>query len=275
VVSVGRPGPHRHRRGAGKRPAILPDNPGQTRTGCRALNEPDVDELVGSFGADLRRLRFEAGEPAFRSLAHTTGYGRTTLHDALKGDRLPALDVTLGLVRALRGNEDEWRARWVAARAALDARRSPAPAATPNGDVSDRQNADGRRADRGGPELDGGRKSPGRRPKGRKSLIAAIAGALLIAVAVLVVNLLTRDDPSRLIRDRCEHVRQYRITTSGNVLSSGGEVVGTVVAGDMFKAQRTNGLPYFKHRYYGTVLRTGAWGYVDQSKLQFSANTCL
>src|SRR5437773_12130170 len=68
-----RPGPHRHRRGVDARPAILPDIPGQTRTGCRALNELEIDELVGRFGADLRRLRIEAGEPAFRNLAHSTG----------------------------------------------------------------------------------------------------------------------------------------------------------------------------------------------------------
>ena len=34
-----------------------------------------------------------------------------------------------------------------------------------------------------------------------------------------MVNRVTGDDPTRLVRDRCEPVRQYRITASGNVLA--------------------------------------------------------
>jgi hypothetical protein len=239
------------------------------------LGQPEVDELVAAFGAELRRLRIEAGEPAFRSRAHSTGYGRTTLHDALQGNRLPTLDVTLGLVRALGGNEDEWRARWVSVRGGLDARRPSAPAPTPDSDVPALESPDGApsRPDEAEPDTDGHR--PGRRRRAKKLLLAGIAGTLLIVVAVLVVNLATGNDPTRLVRDRCEQVRQYRLTASGNVLASNGELVGTVVPGDLFKAQRTNGAPYFTHRYYGFVLRTGTWGYVDQSKLKFLTQTCL
>ena len=93
-------------------------------------------------------------------------------------------------------------------------------------------------------------------------------------MVVLAVTRSTSDDPTRLVRDRCEHVRRYRITASGNILAGHGELVGSVVPGDQFKAQRTNGLPYCAHRYYGIVLRTGA-AYVDESKLDFLAETCL
>jgi hypothetical protein len=94
-------------------------------------------------------------------------------------------------------------------------------------------------------------------------------------VVVPVVNRITGDDPTRLVRDRCEPVRQYRVMASGNVLAGHGELVGTVIPGDKFKAQRTNGAPYFTHRYYGIVLRTGTWGYVDQAQLKFSTESCL
>ena len=254
------------------------------------MTDPQIEELVGSFGADLRRLRIEAGEPAFRSLAHATGYGRTTLNDALKGDRLPTLDVTLGLVKALGGDEAAWRARWISARAALDAQPSSTPKTAPDADRSTARdghtpgqqgavgNADLPGAPTGttseGPSSNLG-ETPRRLSKRRKAILAAVAGVLLIGAALLVVNLFGHDEPGGPSRGHCERVRQYRITTSGNILASNGEVVGTVVTGDLFKAQRTNGLPYFAHRYYGTVVRTGTWGYVDQSKLRFSANTCL
>jgi len=238
------------------------------------LGEPEV-ELVAAFGAELRRLRIEAGEPAFRSLAHSTGYGRTTLHDALQGNRLPSLDVTLGLVRALGGNEDEWRARWVTVRRGLDAQRPSAAAPTPDADGAAPASPGGAPSQPGEADHYVDAHSPRRRPKGRKLLLAGIAATFLIALAVLVVTLVAGGDPTRLVRDRCEQVRQYRVTASGNILASHGDLVGTVVPGDVFKAQRTNGAPYFVHRYYGFVVRTGTWGYVDQSKLKFLTQTCL
>jgi len=239
------------------------------------LGEPETEELVAAFGAELRRLRIEAGEPAFRTLAHSTGYGRTTLHDALQGNRLPTLDVTLGLVRALGGNEDEWRARWVSVRSGLDERRPSAPASTPDSDVPVPESPEGGPFRQSESERDTDGRSPRRRPNVGKLLFAGIAATLLIAVVALVVTRLTGGDPTRLIRPRCEHVRRYRITASGNVLASNRYLVGTIVPGDTFKAQRTNGAPYFMHRYYGIVVRTGTWGYVDQSKLKFLSETCL
>jgi transcriptional regulator with XRE-family HTH domain len=73
----------------------------------------------------------------------------------------------------------------------------------------------------------------------------------------------------------CASLRQYRVVTGGNVLAAGGEVIATVVAGDLFDAATTHGTPYYAHRYYGTVLRTGVWGYVDSKKLQFVKDTCF
>ena len=59
------------------------------------------------------------------------------------------------------------------------------------------------------------------------------------------------------------------------MLSSGGEIIATVTSGDLFDARTTNGMPYYAHRYYGVVLRTGVWGYVDSKKLVFVKDACF
>ncbi|MET7402226.1 hypothetical protein ABZS66_52975 [Dactylosporangium sp. NPDC005572] len=69
----------------------------------------------------LRRLRDDAGGPGYRQLARRVHFSASTLADAAKGDRLPSLEVTLAYAAACGGDADEWRARWTAAREALDA----------------------------------------------------------------------------------------------------------------------------------------------------------
>lgn len=243
------------------------DKVGHIRTRAVTSSEQDVEEQVAAFGADLRKLRIEAGAPPFRTLARTTGYGRTTLNDALRRDRLPTLDVTLGLVRACRGDEAQWRARWVEVRRVLDASRLPLP----NGS-SDA--ADEWQAAVPDPEPLG--------PKRRRRLLPLLLAACLVVAAAVTLAVFhgrsgapgTKQD-DREIRDHCERVREYRVTTSGNVLAGSGDVVGEIAAGDLFKAQRLNGLPHFTHRYYGIVVRTRVWGYVVPTKLDFVADTCL
>ncbi|MEU4410209.1 helix-turn-helix domain-containing protein [Streptosporangium sp. NPDC023963] len=63
----------------------------------------------------LRQLRDRTGRMSYRRLAQLAHYSASTLADAAKGDRLPSLEVTLAYVRALGGDEAEWRARWQAA----------------------------------------------------------------------------------------------------------------------------------------------------------------
>jgi hypothetical protein len=52
-------------------------------------------------------------------------------------------------------------------------------------------------------------------------------------------------------------------------------IIATVTSGDLFDARTTNGMPYYAHRYYGVVLRTGVWGYVDSKKLVFVKDACF
>lgn len=76
----------------------------------RPLGAGDV-RLV-KFAADLRRLRAEAGGPAYRELGRLAHYSATTLSDAAGGRRLPSLSVTLAYVTACGGDTATWERRW-------------------------------------------------------------------------------------------------------------------------------------------------------------------
>jgi transcriptional regulator with XRE-family HTH domain len=85
---------------------------------------------------ELRKLRAEAGNPTYRTLARRTGYSASTLSEAAAGRRKPTLDVLLAYVGALNGDPDEWRARWEAvgeqaAEAPPASASSPTSTATP------------------------------------------------------------------------------------------------------------------------------------------------
>jgi WD40 repeat protein len=73
---------------------------------------------VQAFAWHLRQLRDRTGRMSYRRLARLAHYSASTLSSAANGERLPSLEVTLAYVRALGGDEEEWRARW---RAAADA----------------------------------------------------------------------------------------------------------------------------------------------------------
>jgi WD40 repeat protein len=67
---------------------------------------------VARFAAELRKLRTEAGSPAYRVMAQRTGQGASTLSQAAAGDRLPTLPVVLAYVTACGGDAGEWEGRW-------------------------------------------------------------------------------------------------------------------------------------------------------------------
>lgn len=80
-----------------------------------ARRERPVDPQAGplqGFAHDLRKLRHDAGNPTYRTLAAKAGYGSSTLSQAANGLRLPSLAVTLAYVGACGGDEEEWRRRW-------------------------------------------------------------------------------------------------------------------------------------------------------------------
>ncbi|MFS8097899.1 helix-turn-helix transcriptional regulator [Lentzea alba] len=75
-------------------------------------------------GVDLDELRLLVGL-SYRELARRTGCARSTLHDALTGQRFPRLDTVLAIARACGGDPMSWRRRWV------NARRCQAPRTAP------------------------------------------------------------------------------------------------------------------------------------------------
>jgi hypothetical protein len=97
---------------------------------ARALNEDD--RRLATFVADLRRLRSDAGQPPFRKMAATARYSHTALSGALSGGRLPSLDLTLAFVRACGGDEQAWRARWMAENACINPAVTLEPIAKPH-----------------------------------------------------------------------------------------------------------------------------------------------
>ena len=75
-----------------------------------------VDPTAGpvqEFAHDLRMLREKAGNPTYRSLAQSAGFGATTLGEAAGGVRFPSLDVTLAYVGACGGDTAAWEERWL------------------------------------------------------------------------------------------------------------------------------------------------------------------
>ncbi|MGA5566625.1 hypothetical protein ACPCUV_36410 [Streptomyces platensis] len=70
------------------------------------------DGPVQRFAYELRKLRDEAGAPAYRAMSQRAGFSAATLSQAAAGERLPTLPVVLAYVRACGGDEEEWRRRW-------------------------------------------------------------------------------------------------------------------------------------------------------------------
>jgi hypothetical protein len=92
-------------------------------------------EALAGFAAELGAFRIACGAPAMRSLASTTpGMSLSNLSEIFSGKRLPSIDVTVRVVRAMaehaapyaahpEGQADtvehhiaEWRARWTKAK---------------------------------------------------------------------------------------------------------------------------------------------------------------
>ena len=79
------------------------------------------DSRLLRFATDLRRLREEAGGPAYRELSRRAHYSASALADAASGRRLPSLALTLAYVRACGGDTTTWEERWHALAAELAA----------------------------------------------------------------------------------------------------------------------------------------------------------
>jgi len=64
------------------------------------------------FADDLKRLRVAAGIASQRLLASRAFVSHTTIWAAERGEELPSLAVTLAIVKACGGDEQDWERRW-------------------------------------------------------------------------------------------------------------------------------------------------------------------
>src|SRR5882757_10827010 len=72
----------------------------------------DGDSPLLRFAADLRKLREQAGSPAYRELSRRAHYSTGALSDAAGGRKLPSLAVTLAYAQACGGDIEEWTHHW-------------------------------------------------------------------------------------------------------------------------------------------------------------------
>ncbi|WP_405933367.1 helix-turn-helix domain-containing protein [Streptomyces sp. NBC_00827] len=93
----------------------------------RPVKEIELDgSPVRLFAFWLRDLRRTA-DLTLEQLAHRTGYGRTTVSDAMRGITFPSRQVALAVVAACEGDRERWAAFWGRARRALDQDPAAAP----------------------------------------------------------------------------------------------------------------------------------------------------
>ncbi len=70
-------------------------------------------DVIEHFAATLRALRASAGSPSFRTMSgRSQAISHTTLHDAVRGHRLPSWATTAEFVKACDGNPADFRAQW-------------------------------------------------------------------------------------------------------------------------------------------------------------------
>ncbi|MDQ1131361.1 helix-turn-helix transcriptional regulator [Microbacterium sp. SORGH_AS_0888] len=84
----------------------------------------DRADDVRAFAADLRELRYAAGNPTLQALAARTYISKSVLSSAFAGRHPPTPNTTERLVTALGGEAEGWQRRL----SALRARESPRPA---------------------------------------------------------------------------------------------------------------------------------------------------
>ncbi len=175
---------------------------------------------IAEFADELHRLRVSAGSPSFRKMASLSGcISHTTLAEAVKGLRFPSWETTQEFVKACRGIEADWRARWESAKKDITP-EAPAPAPP----------LDAHRTDR------------------RRRLLPLAAGLVVLGLGIVIIMMrifspsssaedgelaskeaLVEGDHSRFIRDvtvpdgsqvqvREEFVKVWEIMNAGNVI---------------------------------------------------------
>ncbi len=81
-------------------------------------NADDARRAIADFAEALSDARQAAGNPSFRDMAGRSGcISHTTLHEAMRGSRLPSWETTVEFVKACGFDPLPWRPRWEAAAA--------------------------------------------------------------------------------------------------------------------------------------------------------------
>ncbi|GAA4475257.1 helix-turn-helix domain-containing protein [Phytohabitans houttuyneae] len=81
--------------------------------------ERPIDPAAGpvqQFAAALRKLRAEAGNPPYRTMASAAHTSKASLSAAAAGHRLPTWEVTRAYVQVCGGDVEEWHQLWTTAR---------------------------------------------------------------------------------------------------------------------------------------------------------------
>ncbi|MGI8666391.1 MAG: hypothetical protein ACR2N4_10220 [Jatrophihabitans sp.] len=257
-------------------------DPGEPVSGAAGQQpEPDpTDAEVAAFLNDLRDLRARNGAPSYATLARRTGLPRSTVYDGLRRDRLPTLDLTVALVRALGADETRWRERWSLLRCRLDrpvsgpadtARTIPNAPGAVSGAVSGgptvvaEPSSLAAPADQSRPPT-GNRRGPlVRFWRGRRHRLLALLAVLVLVVGVAGYLAI------RSSSGHCQAGELYAVTSDGDLLDTSRAVIATVSKGEQVLVRSHNHDVYL-HRLLGTVqgsgkAGSGKMGYVDEARL--------
>ena len=146
-------------------------------------------EAAEGFAAVLCELRDSVGTPSFRVMAgRSRVISHTTLHEAVKGNRLPSWGTTAEFVKACGADPMAYRERWEAANRAWNSARPPDVGAPASEDARPLEGA-GRSAGVPVPPVPG---APGRR---RRYVIVGGAAVGVLAAVGVVWSLAARDEP--------------------------------------------------------------------------------
>jgi hypothetical protein len=150
-------------------------------------------EAVENFAAALAGLRESVGTPSFRVMAgRSKVISHTTLHEAVKGYRLPSWGTTAEFVKACGADPADYRERWEAANRAC----SPAPTESATADRSSRTGRTPNRLRVDVPlDRSPGPDAPRRRGRARYLVLGAAAAGVLAAGGVAWA-LAHRDEPA-------------------------------------------------------------------------------
>ncbi|MFD5734905.1 helix-turn-helix domain-containing protein [Streptomyces sioyaensis] len=90
-------------------------------------SEDQEETPLSRFAKDLQELRLRAGQPSVRQIARTIQHdhlspawvSHTTVAEMFRGRHLPQWKTLEGVVRALQGDPEQWKERWVGLRGEL------------------------------------------------------------------------------------------------------------------------------------------------------------